>query len=154
MHIEPLISPRSTIVLPSPTGRDDVLARAAQAAHARFPAVPEGTLLEALHEREGRFPTSTPEGVAFPHALLPEIDDSHVVTLLLKPGVRWSQPNHPPQDLVFAIFGSSETPWQHVRLLARLARLIKRPGVLQSWRTSPDEPSLYDRLLAEDRADG
>lgn len=151
MRLEPLLDPSLTLVLTGMKSRERVLERLASLGHERFPAVPEATLLAALQDREKKYPTGTPEGIAFPHALLPEIGRTLVIAALLRPGVRWSVQNHPQQDLVFGIIGNSEAPWEHVRLLARLARIARAPGALESLRASTDGQDYHRRLVEEDR---
>ncbi|MCZ7597292.1 MAG: PTS sugar transporter subunit IIA [Gammaproteobacteria bacterium] len=55
--------------------------------------------MQRLMAREKQMPTSTPEGVAFPHALAAEIDKTHVAAALLKPGVDFGVAHHPRSDL-------------------------------------------------------
>ncbi len=159
MRLETVLSPELTLVLPAPgskgmDARGSVLKDLSNRAQRLFPGVAAGGLLEGFLDRERNYPTGTPEGVAFPHVLLPEIDSTVVAALLLKPGVRWSVQDHPQQDLVFAIFGSAEKPWEHVRLLARLARVARGQGALARLREAADGARLYDLLIAEDRRYG
>lgn len=154
MRLEPTLKPDAVLLLASPSSRDAVLGALADRAGGLFPGVTPKALLQGMIEREARFPTGTPEGVAFPHVLLPQIDQTAVIPALLRPGVRWSLHNHPAQDLVFAMFGHSDTPWEHVRMLARLARIARGPGALERLRSAPDAQSLYQLLLAEDRSYG
>lgn len=154
MRLEPMLQPGAVLVLDGAASRDEVLAALSRVAEAHTPGVTQGSLLAALVEREAKFPTGTPEGAAFPHALLAEISRTFVVPMLLRPGVRWSTQEHPPQDLVFGIFGSSDTPWEHVRLLARLARVCRGAGALGRLRAASDAAALMAALVEEDRRHG
>lgn len=154
MRVEPMLHPGAALVVEAARARDGVLSQLADIASRHTPGVAPDLLVAALIDREAKYPTGTPEGVAFPHALMPEITRSFVVPALLKPGVRWSVQNHPPQDVVFAIFGSADTPWEHVRLLARLARIIRRDGGLSNLRGAADPDDLLSRLIEEDRLHG
>lgn len=105
----------------------------------------------ALIEREEKGATSTPEGVAFPHAMIKQADRSFVGTALIRHGgVKFSHKAHPASDLVFVLVGPAEAAWDHVRLLARLARICHAPGALQSLRQAADGGDLFRRLCAED----
>lgn len=154
MRLEPILSPDLTLLLPAAPSRDAVLSTLAHLAHLRFPEITEPAFLDGFIDRESKFPTGTPEGVAFPHALMPEVPDSALIIMLLKPGVKWSEQNHPPQDLIFAILGNSDTPWEHVRLLARLSRICRGTGALAKFRAAPDAAALHEALLEEDRKHG
>ncbi len=159
MRLEGVLSPELTIVMPAPRAkgaeaRDAVLRDLSNRAQSHFPRVAPGGLLAGFLDRERKYPTGTPEAVAFPHVLLPDIDSTVVAALLVKPGVRWSVQDLPPQDLVFAIFGNADKPWEHVRLLARLARIARGQGALDRLREAADGARLYDLLITEDRRYG
>lgn len=154
MRLEPILELGLTGVVAGLKTRDAVLDAVAERGSQKFSAVSRTAFLAALKERESKYPTGTPEGVAFPHALLAEIPQTALVCLLLKPAVKWSGQNHPGQDLAFGILGNSDAPWEHVRLLARLARIVRGPGALERLRSSADGKDLFQRLIQEDRAHG
>lgn len=154
MRLEPILDPALTLVPAGLKTRDEVLAMIANLGHQRFKTVPAAALLTAFKDRESKFPTGTPEGVAFPHALLPEITQNALVAAILRPAVKWSGKVHPPQDVIFGILGNSDTPWEHVRLLARLARIARGAGALDRLRAASDGKDLHRRLIEEDRLHG
>lgn len=149
-----MLMPELTLVREAASTREDTLSIIAEAAVRRFPQLASPALVRAFLERESAYATSTPEGVAFPHVQLPEIAESSVVVLLLRQGVNWSGTKHPPQNLIFGILGHAEAPWEHVRLLARLARILRAAGSLERFRAATDESQLYERLIEEDRRYG
>jgi len=152
MRLESYISSSRTLAIHDAPGRDEVLSRVAEAAAAALPEVDQQTLQEALLDRERQMPTSTPEGVGFPHALLPGIRETIVVAATVKPGVSFGVEDHPPVDLIFAMFGSSGKPWEHVRLLARLARIARAHGAIDRLRAPEDAQGFYEAILEEDRS--
>lgn len=153
MRLEPLLKQESTLVLSGLADRDAVLTALAEHAHGRLTDVPTPVLLEALLDRERSYPTSTPEAVAFPHAILKEIDETVLVAAKLDPAVDFGAGGgHPPVALVFAMFGSAAKPFQHVQLLARLARICRWRGALEQIGRASDADDLRERLIAEDRA--
>jgi PTS system nitrogen regulatory IIA component len=154
MRLEPILELGLAALVPGLKSREAVLDAVAERGSLRFSAVTRASFLAALKDRESKYPTGTPEGVAFPHALLPEIPQTALVCLLLKPPVKWSGQNHPGQDLIFGILGNSDAPWEHVRLLARLARIVRGPGALERLRSSVDGKDFFHRLIQEDRAHG
>ncbi len=152
MRLESYLSQERTVVIESAADRSAVFRKIAEAASkAAGGAPPAEALVEALEQREAQMPTSTPEGVAFPHALLPDFEQTLIVAARLAPGVGFGGKGHPPSDLVFAMFGSSAKPWEHVRLLARLARVARGPGALARLRKTADAEALYSALIDEDR---
>ncbi len=155
MVVEPYLRPDLTLVYEGPLSRGELFDRLCSAVDSLLPAVDGAQLRELLDRREKQSPTSTPEGVAFPHAMSPEIDKTFVVAVRVSGGgVTFGAAAHPPADLVFALFGSSKNPWDHVRLLARLARLVHTDTARQRLRSTETAEDLYDALIAEDRAHG
>lgn len=152
MRLEPLLLPENTLLIQGCAERDDVLRRLADHAGGRIPSVGGEGLFAALLDREKRYPTSTPEGVAFPHAMLEEIEDTLVLAAVLDPPVDFRPGEHPPIRLVFGIFGSASRPFQHVQLLARLAMIVRTEAARQRLFATGDGASLHQALIEEDRA--
>lgn len=132
--------------------RRAVLARAAEAAATAMvdAGVTAADLLAALEAREQQSPTGTPEGVAFPHAVLPGLPRSVVVAIRTADSVEFGSGR--PCDLVFAMFGDANQPWHHVRLLARLARITGPAPARERLRQAADGDALRAAILAEDQA--
>ncbi len=154
MRIEPLLTPERVVVLTDATERDDVLRGLARVAASGLPDRTEDELFKALIEREKRYPTSTPEGVAFPHAMLDGVEETVLVAAAVRPAVDFRPGEHPAVDLAFAMIGSASEPFQHVQLLARLARVCRGVGALDKFRQASDAETLHAALIDEDRAHG
>ncbi len=154
MKLEPLIQPELTLVLDGIGSRDELLGKVADHVAATIGQIDPAALESALAARESHMPTSTPEGVAFPHAMYDGAPKTFVATVLLRKGVGFGNDKHPASDVVFVLVGAPESAWQHVSLLARLARICHAPGALKSLRAAADPNDLYDRLLAEDARHG
>lgn len=144
----PLVQPALTLLIRGATDRDGVLARIAQAAAADAPGTPPARLLSALVERERRMPTATPDGVAFPHALLPEVRKTIVVAARIDPPVPFAGKGARPVELALATLGPAEAPKDHLRTLSLLARLARAPGLIQAVRESTDHASVCSALAA------
>ena len=151
MALEPHIRPELSYVLDSVSSRQDLFRMFSHAVADLLPAVDGASLFDALVKREGKLPTSTPEGVAFPHALTPEIERTLIVVAHVHGGVDFGVQGHPRSDLVFCMFGCSRDPWEHVRLLARLARICRSEASRNRLRAARDGREFYDRLIEEDR---
>jgi len=107
------------------------------------------TLEQAFTERLRRGGVATPEGVAFPHAVIAGVQRTVVGLALLPGGVRLDSAQ-PASDLVFAIAGDAARPWEHVRLLARLSRIAVDESARRRLRACPGDAELLEALLQED----
>ncbi len=149
MKLDKLLQKDRILVLDACKGRDELFQRLIEPVQA---LVPNGAaLIESLVEREDLGPTSTPEGVAFPHAILEGIEQTALVVALIKGGTNFENADHPHCDIVFCMFGNPQRPWEHVRLLARLARISRGHETLDRFRACTDPDGLYAALVEEDR---
>lgn len=154
MVVEPYLHPDLTLVIEGSMTRSELFDRLTEAVDDLIPSIDGKELRRLLEARETQGPTSTPEGVAFPHAMSEEIDRTLIVAIRVVGGVDFGVPGHPRADLIFALFGSPSNPWDHVRLLARLARLMHTEEARQRMRAAKTAEALHQHLLEEDRAHG
>ena len=150
MALSPYLFETGVFVLDAPSNRDFILESAAMAAAGVIAGAEHAELLGALIARENQSPTGTPEGVAFPHAMIPELPASKVVAIRTSSPVEFGPGSS--CDLIFAMFGDANQPWEHVRLLARLARITHRPETRDRLRSARDAAALLDVLQKEDAA--
>lgn len=152
MALEPHLVEGGVLVLSDPLDRQGILTKAAEAAASAMAdaGIGASALLDALEAREQQSPTGTPEGVAFPHAVLPGLPRSVVVAIRTASPVEFGAGR--PCDLVFAMFGDANQPWHHVRLLARLARITGPAPARERLRQAADGDALRAAILAEDQA--
>ncbi len=155
MALAPYLISEGILVLEPASDLESVLTRAADIAAAAMsgsdPAISSEKLLDALQAREVQSSTGTPEGVAFPHALVPGLPRSLVVVMHARTAVHFDGYRC---DLIFAMFGDATQPWEHVRLLARLARLTATPEARDRLRAAESDEALRTAIQAEDEAHG
>lgn len=152
MHIESLISESRTLIITSERTREGVLRRIAGAASGALEGRTEDFLLGELVDRERRYPTCTPEGVAFPHAMLKGVQQNVLVVASVRPGVDFGVSGYAPVTLAFGLFGDESRPFEHVKILARLARIARAPRAIARLTGCTDAHALYEQLIAEDRS--
>lgn len=120
------------------------LAEIAKRAHQTIlPNFSHHALTTALNKRELINFTSTPEGVALPHAICDEIapSDSGVVILTLLRPILWG--SHQVQ-IVVGLLGSTSEPWRQVRNLARIARVCSQDNMRQQLIACADDAALLN----------
>ena len=152
MALEPFISSDLTFVLDRVSSRDELFALLAAKVSAKVPGLNSDALLQRLIDRERQMPTSTPEGIAFPHAIAPEINRTLLAVARVDEGVDFGAEDHPRCRLIFCMFGSSRDPWEHVRLLARLSRICRTEKARSRLRACDSAERLHASLLEEDRS--
>jgi mannitol/fructose-specific phosphotransferase system IIA component (Ntr-type) len=110
------------------------------------------TVLRAIEERESVLSTGVGFGVAIPHARSSAVGELAIVGGVSAEPVPYDSIDGEPVRLFFLIVGPESSAGLHVKILSRIARLVRRDGVrrhLVEART-PDE--FYHVLLeAEER---
>ncbi len=117
---------------------------------ARLPNVDEALLLERLNEREEQQSTGIGHGLALPHAMLPGLERTIVVVGRAGSGLDFAALDAQPVDLFFLLLSPPEGTRDHLRVLARLARILDDEATLARLRTAADAAELFALLLAED----
>jgi PTS system fructose-specific IIC component len=81
---------------------------------------------ERLLEREQVMSTGIGGGIAIPHARTSEVKSTVVALGRSISGVPFDAIDGKPVDVVFLILGSPDSSAEHVKVLARIARLVKQ----------------------------
>lgn len=135
--------------LPSLDKLSFLRALAAEAA-ARVPAVEEKELLARLLEREEDRSTGVGGGLALPHARLPGLERTVLLVGRAREGLDFAAPDGGPVDLFFLLLSPADAGSEHLRLLARVARIFAPEGILEKLRAAPGPKQLFQLLLEED----
>lgn len=91
----------------------------------------EASAFDALLQRESSQSTGLGNGIAIPHAVHSQLD-STVIQLALSPeGVDFRALDERPVHVFFLLLSPPESSGTHIKLLARIARLMREPGFLQ-----------------------
>lgn len=148
MRLGPLLTPEHVLVL-GPTEQVgevyEALAHAVADEAGVDPAVLAATL--AASDAAGR--VANEDSVAFPHARMKSVPNIAAAVALIRGGVPFNAGKH-RCDLAFLLIGPLDSGWQHLGMLARIARICHRPGVLTRLREAPDAAALHAALKAED----
>jgi len=111
---------------------------------ARDLGVDADAILQALLEREKLGSTAIGEGIAIPHARVPELEELVGAFARLAEAVDFDSLDEEPVDLVFLLLAPTATSSaEHLRMLARLARLLRDPELRRRLREEKD----VDRVL-------
>jgi mannitol/fructose-specific phosphotransferase system IIA component (Ntr-type) len=103
-------------------------------------------LLEALRQREEVVSTGIGNGIAIPHADLPEIGSPCLAIGVFPDGVDFDSLDEEPVHLVFLLLGTPRTPGLHMKILARIARLSKDSGFGAGLRRAQQPSELLEVL--------
>ncbi|MDH3583156.1 MAG: PTS sugar transporter subunit IIA [Phycisphaerae bacterium] len=150
MKLVDFIKPELVFVFDSVESRDGLLSSVSDRLAETLGGIDATELNRLLVEREAQGDTATPEGLALPHAMSDRLQQTAVAVALVRGGVDFRSQRARRVDLVFTLVGPTDKGWEHIRLLARVARICHAPGALKNLRAAADGGELYQRLVEED----
>jgi nitrogen PTS system EIIA component len=106
----------------------------------------ERAILEILQQREKLGSTAVGNGVAIPHGKLPKLTQLFGLFARLEKPIDFEALDSQPVDLIFLLLAPENAGADHLKALARVARLLRDPEVARKLRESRDTEALYSVL--------
>lgn len=116
----------------------------------KMPALDKGPAVNNLLEKEGVFSTGVGGGIAIPHAVVPGIDKTYLSIAQLKCGLDYKSVDSQPVFIVFMLLSPEGKTHEHIKLLARIARLCFRHEFVDQMKSAAESKQLYDMIIEED----
>jgi PTS system nitrogen regulatory IIA component len=104
-------------------------------------------VLEAIEERENVLSTGIGFGVAIPHARSSAVRELSVVCGVSPVPVPYDSIDGDPVRLFFLIVGPEAAAGQHVKILSRIARLVRKENLRQQLCQADTADRFYAALL-------
>ena len=145
MEIEDLITPARVMPRLKATSKKHVLQELAKRA-ADLTGLHERAIFDVLLERERLGTTGVGNGIAIPHGKLPEIKELFGLFARLDEPVDFDAIDEQPVDLVFLLLAPEGAGADHLKALARIARLLRDQDVAKKLRASRDAQAIYSVL--------
>jgi PTS system nitrogen regulatory IIA component len=142
MPLDDLVSPQAVIPALSATSKKQALQELAARA-AELTGVPEREIFDTLLQRERLGSTGVGNGIAIPHGKLGSFNQLFGLFARLERPIDFEALDDQPVDLVFVLLAPESAGADHLKALARIARLLRDPSVAQNLRNSRDEAALY-----------
>ena len=137
-----LVSPNAIIPALKVNGKKQALQEIAAKA-AVLTGQSEKAILEILLQREKLGSTGVGNGVAIPHGKLAKLGNVFGLFARLERPVDFEALDGQPVDLIFLQLAPEGAGADHLKALARVARLLRDPEVAQKLRNSHDADALY-----------
>jgi PTS system nitrogen regulatory IIA component len=104
-------------------------------------------VLGAVQEREAVLSTGIGFGVAIPHARSSAVQELTLVCGVSREPVPFDSIDGEPVRLFFLIVGPEASAGQHVKVLSRIARLVRRENVRERLSGAQTPTEFYETLL-------
>jgi PTS system nitrogen regulatory IIA component len=132
--------------LDKPSFLKDLVARVV----AVLPQLDQQELLDRLLEREAQQSTGIGGGLALPHAIVHGLEKTTLVVCRCRDGLDFASLDAKPVDLLFLLLSPEDASEEHLRLLARLARIVSPEETLAELRRAAGPEELFRMLLEQD----
>ena len=146
MPLNDLLAPRAVVPSLRVNGKKQALQELAGRA-AAICGRSEREILEVLTQRERLGSTGVGSGIAIPHGKLAKLDRLYGVFARLDRPVDFESLDSQPVDLIFLLLAPEAAGADHLKALARIARLLRDPETARKLRELRDAESLYAVLM-------
>ena len=106
----------------------------------------EREIFETLLQRERLGSTGVGHGVAIPHGKMAGLDRLFGMFARLDKPIDFDAMDDEPVDLVFLLLAPEGAGADHLKALARIARVLREPGMAKKLRGCRDAAGLYAML--------
>jgi len=107
-------------------------------------------ILAGLLEREQVMSTGIGHGIAIPHARLDDIGQVRLALVRYPEGIDFKALDGKPVYLAFGVVGPPQGTGLHVKLLARIARLVKEGSAVEEIMAAATREAVLDVLRRRD----
>jgi PTS system nitrogen regulatory IIA component len=122
----------------------DIAARAA-----KLVGREEREIFDTLLQRERLGSTGIGDGIAIPHGKLPKLDRLFGLFARLEKPIDFEAIDGAPVDVLFLLLAPEGAGADHLKALARVARMLREPGIHERLRSARDAGALYAVLTQE-----
>lgn len=140
-------------VIPSlaATTKEEVLRELAQRAVQRHPGLDVTDLYKVLQDRERLGSTGIGDGIAIPHGKLRQAKDIVCVFGRSETGIDFSALDGKKVRLFFLLLAPEGAVGIHLKMLARISRLLKDPSVRSGLLNATDSQAILSIIREQDR---
>jgi PTS system nitrogen regulatory IIA component len=147
MPLDDLIAPNAVLPALKVNGKKQALQELAAKA-AELTGGNERAILDVLIQREKLGSTAVGNGIAIPHGKLPNLPHLFGIFARLARPIDFEALDGQPVDLVCLLLAPEGAGADHLKALARIARLLRGQDVARTLREAEDGEAIYAILCA------
>ena len=145
MPLTDLVTPNAIIPALKVNGKKQAIQELSARA-AKLTGQSERLIFETLTQREKLGSTGVGNGIAIPHGKLPKLEKLFGLFARLERPIDFEAMDGQPVDLVFLLLAPEGAGADHLKALARIARLLRDQDVAKKLRASRDAQAIYSVL--------
>jgi PTS system nitrogen regulatory IIA component len=146
MPLTDLVAPNAVIPALKVTNKKKTIQELAARA-AGLTGLTERAVLDVLQQREKLGSTAVGNGVAIPHGKLPKLGRLFGMFARLEKPIDFEALDGSPVDLVFLLLAPEDAGADHLKALAKVARILRDTEIARKLRESRDADALYAVLM-------
>ncbi|GFE59372.1 PTS sugar transporter subunit IIA [Geobacter sp. AOG1] len=150
LELSTLLQPADIIAELVATTKSDVLAELASQVAERHPGLERDELVRVLLERERLGSTGIGDGIAIPHGKLKQARELVLAFGRSRNGVEFSALDGQPVRLFFMLIAPQDAVGIHLKMLARISRILKDPGVRRRLMEVADAVAIHQIIQEQD----
>ena len=152
MRLSEYLEPELTLTDLEADGVEDTVDALVRCLHQAGKIDDPDRIRNAVLEREASHTTAMGNGVALPHATVSGLDRARVVVAIAPDGVPYGPDGRDdaPERLFFLLLSPIDEAATHIKLLARIVRLVRRPDFVASLLETDTGEALIEKIQRED----
>ncbi len=112
----------------------------------------ESGFVSELEASEARGSTGIGQGIALPHLMMDELDQSHILIARVKAGIPFNSLDGQPARLIILLISAKKQRSEYLKNLARVARVLQRENVIDRLLETPDPVSVVSIICSKHKA--
>ena len=148
MPLTDLVAPNAIVPALKVNGKKQAIQELAAKA-AKLSGQNERVIFETLMQREKLGSTGVGNGIAIPHGKLPKLEKLFGLFARLDRPIDFEALDGQPVDLVFLLLAPEAAGADHLKALARVARLLRDSNTVSKLREAREAESLYAVLALQ-----
>lgn len=117
---------------------------------ASIAGIDQEKLVRVLLERERLGSTGIGNGIGIPHGKLKELEELVIGFGLSRKGVDFESIDGQPAHIFFVLMTPENSTGLHLKLLARISRILKNDSFRERLLTAADREEIYNIIKGED----
>lgn len=150
MRLTEILSHERVTTQLAATSKDEALLALAELFTRDDPALEPGAVYQVLREREQLASTGIGSGVAIPHGRIAALDRMRAALALSPDGIPFEAIDGAPVRIVIGVLAPQHHTGDHLRVLARVSRLLRNREVRESLLVARDPSAAFDVVARAD----
>jgi len=152
MKITDYLTPELVVAELTARTKDEALQQLAEQVASVAAGLESTVILAVLKDREALGSTGIGGGIAIPHGKMAGLKDVLVLFARSSSGIEFAAVDGKPVYLIFLLLAPENAAGTHLKLLARISRMLKQSAFRDKLLAASDAGALYDLIKQEDES--